>query len=240
MFYERLLLSETLLYIAAAVFPAAILLTMIYRLDHHEKEPLPLLAKLFFLGVLSALPATILELFLQESVLPTLPIYSYNTYFILLATMIGLVEEGCKYFFLYRTVWHDPSFDYQYDAIVYSVFVSLGFATIENILYVMQMGLSVAISRAILAVPAHMSFAVFMGALLGAAKLEEVKGRHAMKKRNLILAYLIPVFLHAFYDAAALIGSGLSMIIFFVFVALMFYTVRKLVVRQSKQDKPIY
>lgn len=65
---------------------------------------------------------------------------------ILLAFLVvAVVEEGTKFFFLHQKTWHSPYFNYRYDAIVYAVFVSLGFAAFENVKYIFNYGLSVAL-----------------------------------------------------------------------------------------------
>ena len=130
--------------------------------------------------------------------------------------------------------------DLDVDGIVYSAFVSLGFAALENIHYVFSYGLSVAFSRAIFSIPGHFSFSVFMGFYYGRAKLAEADGYEAGKKRNLFLAFLIPVLLHGFYDACAMSGSDVSMGVFLVFVVLMYIIVYRLVKRSSQEDTPIY
>ena len=84
-------------------------------------------------------------------------------YGILTAIFVGLIEEGSKFFFLYRFTWKDKAFNYRFDGIVYAVFVSLGFAALENVFYVFNYGTGVALQRALLTIPGHMSFAVYMG-----------------------------------------------------------------------------
>jgi RsiW-degrading membrane proteinase PrsW (M82 family) len=89
----------------------------------------------------------LLEQLLLDKFLPTVPITSETVYFIATAVIVALVEEGTKLFFLKRFTWRSPDFNYRYDGVVYAVFVSLGFAAIENLLYVFQYGLSVAWAR---------------------------------------------------------------------------------------------
>ena len=72
-----------------------------------------------------------------------------------------------------KFAWNHPAFDYRFDAVVYCVFAALGFAALENILYVAQFGFAVAVSRALLSVPGHCFFAVYMGIYLGQAKMVE-------------------------------------------------------------------
>lgn len=235
-----LITFDSLIYIAAALLPALVLLRYIYRHDRVESESPRLLLSLIGVGVLAAVPAVILETICDELVMANLGITNEVVYFIIYATMIGLVEEGCKYYFLHKMTWDHPEFNYLFDGVVYAVFVSLGFAGIENILYVFQYGLSVAVLRAVLAVPGHMGFAVFMGVFYGLAKLAYVQGNEKLKKTYLILAYVASVALHAFYDACAMIDTTFSAVLFIVFVVAMYVIVYRLVRNTSRKDISIY
>ena len=227
-------------YIAAAVAPAALLLRFIYKKDSIEKEPLPLLITLLLLGVAAAFVAIILET-IGTKVLDIFVDSSSKTYVILMAFLVvAAVEEGAKYLFLRLRTWNDPNFNFTFDAVVYSVFVSLGFAAFENIKYVMGYGLSVALPRAFLAIPGHMGFAVFMGVYYGRAKLCERAGDLYGCKRNLRTGYILAVLLHGFYDACALIGTSLSTLLFIIFVVLMYIIVIRMIKRESINDTEIY
>lgn len=225
-----------LILVVAALFPAFFLLRYIYKRDKVEKEPPSLLAKLFFLGVLSALPACLLEYF-GEDILSRYVSADSPKYSIILAFLIvAVIEEGIKLFCLKKKTWNDPNFNYRFDGIVYAVFVSLGFAAIENVLYVFSYGLSVALPRALLAVPGHMGFAVFMGAAYGSAAQCRAQGRYAAMRFNLFLSFLIPVLLHGFYDACAMLNTESSMLFFYLFVVVMYIVVIRRVKRASAKD----
>ena len=227
-------------YIAAAVAPAALLLRYIYKKDSIEKEPLPLLIVLLLLGVAAAFVSIILET-IGTKLLDIFVDSGSKTYVILLAfIVVAVVEEGAKFFFLRLRTWRDPNFNFTFDAVVYSVFVSLGFAAFENIKYVMGYGLSVALPRAFLAIPGHMGFAVFMGIYYGRAKLCERAGDMAACKRNIRTGYVLAVLLHGFYDACAMIGTTLSTLLFIVFVVLMYIIVIRTVKRESINDTEIF
>ena len=233
------MLSVILIYILAAVLPAAFLLRYIYRKDAVEKEPPMLLFTLLLLGVAAALVSIVLE-YLGKSILSLLVDVNTPAYTIILAfIVVSAVEEGAKYFFLKRRTWNDPSFNYRFDGIVYAVFISLGFAAFENISYVLGYGLTVAVTRAVLAIPGHMGFAVFMGHFYGRAKLHEHNGNIRGKRINLLAAYLSAVALHGFYDACAMIGNVLSTVLFIAFVAVMYIVVIRMVKRQSASDRPV-
>ena len=224
----------------AALLPAFFLLRYIYRQDQVEKEPPRLLRQLFWLGCLSALCALALELvanrMLDAMVAPDDPRYVYLLAFLVIAA----VEEGAKLFFLRRRTWDERHFNYRFDGIVYAVFVSLGFAALENILYILGNGLSVALPRALLAVPAHMGFGVFMGYFYSRARLR----KHRRKKRgvwvNMTLGYLSALFLHGFYDACALKGTPTATALFVIFVVGMYQIVYRMIRREAATDMPVY
>jgi len=238
-FLMPIVTSVLAVYVLAAVLPGVFLLRYIYRHDTVEKEPVGLLLALLWRGVLSALCASVLE-GLAQGVLSALVEPDSPVYTILFAFLVvALAEEGMKFFFLKRRTWNDPNFNYRFDGVVYAVFVSLGFAIYENILYVFNSGLSTALLRAVSAVPAHLSFAVVMGVFYGRARLLENRGEYGAAKLSHALGLLSAITLHGFYDACAMIGTTLSMLAFVVFVVLMFIGVYGLIKRESATDAPV-
>lgn len=239
MFYGLPILPVLAIYILAAVIPAVVLLRYIYRHDTIEREPPGLLCVLLLMGVAAALCAGVLES-IAQTILTLLVDPGSPVYTILLAFLVvAAVEEGTKYWLLKRRTWNHPAFNYRFDGIVYAVFVSLGFAAYENIQYVLHYGLSVALPRAFLAVPGHMSFAVCMGIYYGRAKLCEGWGDYDGVRKNLRTGYLFAVFLHGFYDACAMIGTARATILFLAFAALMFFKVYRQLKRESLTDAPV-
>ena len=235
----NLVFHVTAIYVLAAVLPAVFLMRYVYRLDRIEREPVPLLISLIGKGIWAALAAIVLEI-LGQSILnarvePENPWYVFLTAFLVVAA----VEEGTKFFFLYRRTWRDPNFNYRFDAILYAVFISLGFAAFENVKYVFSYGLSVALPRAILAVPGHMGFAVFMGIFYGRAKRCADRGNRFGSTCNLVLGYLFPVFLHGVYDTCCMTGTSRSTAVFVGFVIAMYLIVYLLIKRESRMDAPV-
>ncbi len=228
-----------LVYVVAALLPAAILLRYVYRRDTIEKEPAGLLLSLLLMGCLAALCSGVLEA-LAGYTLDLFVSQKSPLYIILLAFLVvAAVEEGTKLFFLKLRSWRHPAFDYRFDGVVYAVFVSLGFAALENVQYVVNYGLSVALPRALLAIPGHTSFSIFMGVYYGRARLLENLGARRAARRNLRTGYLIALFLHGFYDACAMTGSVLSSLAFLVFVVIVFYLAFRTLRRESDTDEPI-
>ena len=181
------------IYIMAAILPALLLLVYIYNQDTVDKEPPNLLFNLLLMGVVAALASIVLEqigtTILNSFVSPENPAYVIFLAFL----VVAVVEEGTKFYLLHRRTWKNPNFNYRFDAIVYAVFVSLGFAAFENIGYVFGYGITVAPARALLAIPGHMSFAVFMGSLYGRAKLVFAYGDQEKSRPTPWLSYLCAV-----------------------------------------------
>lgn len=185
--------------IAAAVLPVALLCAFIYKKDPN-KEPMSLLAKLFIFGFFSSIPVIVVELLLGK-LFPTSGLSSFLSMFINVFISIALVEEGFKWVITKKLGYDNKEFDEIYDIIVYAVFVSLGFACIENILYVLSNGLGNAILRAITSIPGHTCFAVLMGYFFSKAKLNDVNKNSSLKSRNMIFSILAPTIAHTLYDA---------------------------------------
>lgn len=233
------LLISAAVYAAAALLPAYFLMRYIYRKDKIEKEPVRLLFSLVIMGIIAAAIASAAE-GIGVNVLGAFVSPNSRAYVILLAfVVVAAVEEGAKFLLLKRRTWNELNFNYRFDGIVYAAFVSLGFAAIENVGYVMGYGLSVAPMRALLAVPGHMGFGVFMGVFYGRAKVCDLRGDRDGAKENLICAYLSSVLLHGFYDACVMMGTVLSNAIFVVFVIVMYRWVTSLVKRESDTDMPV-
>lgn len=227
------------IYVLAAVLPAFFLLRYIYKMDMVEKEPGYLLWALLLAGVWAALASIVLESIGNYILDGTVSRDDPNYYIILAFLVVAVVEEGTKLFFLKRRSWRDPNFNFVFDGIVYSVFVSLGFAAFENIKYVFTYGLSVAAPRALLAVPGHMGFAVFMGVFYGRAKLCESRGQSFAAKINMTLGYASAVFLHGFYDSCCMIGTKQATTVFVIFVIAMYFIVFHMIKRASQTDRPV-
>ena len=227
--------------IAVAIIPPLLLMIFIYRRDKHEREPKGLLFKCAALGALSVITALIGEaatMGIIESVFSGKSIYLY--YFVEAFFGVAIVEEAGKFLMLRLGTWKNRHFDYTFDGIIYSVFVSLGFALVENILYVIQNGFSTGIIRAVTAIPGHAAFGVYMGYYYGLAKFWEVAGDKKKCRRNLWAGWLIATILHGFYDFCALSGKPALMILFFVFIVAMDIAVIVQVIKSSKNDTPIY
>lgn len=223
--------------IAAAVIPAVVLLVKVYKVDHLDKESPRLLWNLVVRGVIATVFAMltewigefVLSSFVQEGTV----LYNFLLYFI----VVAVSEEGFKYLLMKQRTWKDPEFNFQFDGVVYAVFVSLGFALWENISYVLMYGFETALVRAVTAVPGHACFGVFMGAWYGLAKKYESYGMHSQSKTCRVVALLSSIVLHGCYDFTASIENQNYAWIFVAFVVVMFLVAFRLVKKLSQNDR---
>lgn len=235
-----LLAANTVLciYLAAALIPAIALMIYTYKKDSTDKEPIGLLASCLLMGVYAALLSIALES-IGEYALDLADITSDSEWYVMILAfgVVAMAEEGSKLLFLKRKTWNSPYFDHRFDGVVYAVFVSLGFAAFENVKYVFNYGLSVALPRAFLAIPGHMSFAVLMGVFYSRAKYCERRCKQGGKVLNLLLAYLLPVLLHGAYDTCAMTSSATSSLAFVGIIAVVYVLCFVVVKKEAEHDR---
>ena len=196
-----------------AVAPVFICLVYIYVRDKYEKEPWRLLVTGVVIGAVMTFPIMQAEVFMMRF----MPITGRlgEAVFISFA-VAALVEEGFKFVVLYFLTWRDSNLNERMDGIVYAVFISMGFAGVENVLYVFSPhlgGLDTALMRALVSVPSHGFFGVVMGYYFALAKFEQSR-----RKRHLFNAFFITWVLHGIYDVILLSGYTYYLVAFIPFL----------------------
>ncbi len=204
-----------------AFAPVLIISIYIYYRDKYEKEPIKMLLTAFLLGTAITLPIILVEKILDDywhtkfetindSVLTKAAYLSF--------IVAAFTEESFKYIAFFF-IWRNKNFNEKFDGIVYAVFISLGFAAVENVLYVIGKGAETGILRAFTAVPTHALLGVAMGYYLGEAKF-------AVSKRLLfmILAIIIPIILHGFYDFILFSRNTYMLLILLPFLIYLWYS----------------
>ncbi|MBN1542897.1 PrsW family intramembrane metalloprotease [candidate division KSB1 bacterium] len=179
-----------LISIVGAVLPALAILLYFYRLDRLQPEPKGVILKVFVLGFLFAFLALGLEKLVISIDIPIPPGHLWRAAFHAFL-VAGLIEESVKLFVVKTFVFDTVQFDEIADGVIYTVTASLGFACMENVLYVMEGGLSVAVARAISAVPLHAIASGLMGYYIGRAKFTTSGNRFFLLLFGLLLAVLI-------------------------------------------------
>lgn len=221
-----------------SILPVVLLLLYIYFKDV-EKEPRGMLLLIFIMGCLSTIPIAIVEIILGIY-FPTDGLPSLLGTLVAVFMTIAIVEEFGKWFITYVICFRNKEFNHVYDGIVYAVFASLGFAVIENLLYVVTSGFGTGVVRALLSVPSHAVDAVYMGYLLSMSKKHLMQNKHEKSFILLLLSILIPGITHAIYDALLFqflsIEDWYLLIIFLVFVIIT-YIIAIILIKKASKEK---
>ncbi len=177
--------------IALALIPIVGIGTFVYIRDSYDREPVPELLKALALGAVSVVPILITGYFISPFQPQTPPFDAAYRAFITAAAN----EEIFKLLALAIVFKYNRHFNERFDGIVYGVFVSLGFAAVENIMYVTSYGPATAITRALTAVPAHAMFGVFMGYHFARYQFKDPD-----RPYHLFAMVAYPIFWHGVYD----------------------------------------
>ena len=195
---------KSLLFVSLA--PVIIIALYVFIRDKYEREPAGRLTIALVAGLLIVPPVIAVERFLM--LMPGNPdgiMYHFYHAFV----VASFTEEGFKYLAYILLIWRSRDFNEKFDGIVYAVFISLGFAAVENMLYVYRGGYQVGMLRAFTAVPAHAIFGISMGYHFGLAKFYPDE-----RKKQLRLAFLIPFIWHGAYDFILMAGKSMYLILF--------------------------
>ncbi len=196
--------------ILLALAPVLIIGLYVYFRDKYEREPLALLLIALIAGCLISIPVSFVEGWLGVP-LQYLSGYwgaAWNAFFV-----AGFTEELFKFLAFLILFWNNRNFNEKFDGIVYACFISLGFAGIENILYVLEGGAGVGLTRAFTAVPAHALFGIVMGYQGGLARFY-----HRERALRLFLALVLPVLFHGIYDFILMSGHPYLLVVFLPYV----------------------
>lgn len=199
--------------LSLAVAPVIIFLVFMFIKDRYEKEPLRLLLLGALYGFYISVPVLLNDVFLMKLSVSR----AYPIIFSAFVTSAGN-EELLKLVFLYFLMYKNKELNEPVDGIVYSVFVSLGFAGAENIIYIFNPvlgGFETALSRAVISVPAHGLFAVSMGYYFGIY--------HYLKGGifYLFAAFFSPWILHGLFNFILLWETKWYLFVFIPYVILL-------------------
>lgn len=220
-----------------AIVPSIILLIIMYRLDKKEKEPIPVLIQLFVLGMISIFPVIFVEVILGDIV--TFIFGEGNA----LSTMvdsffaIALIEESAKFIVFRLRTRKLAAYNCKFDGLVYITFVTLGFATLENIFYVATDGLSVAFMRAVTSIPGHLYFSIYMGYYISKSIEAKLRNENDMVVKYNILALVLPTVFHGIYDMLLMLENTFAAILWFFLVIGFYIFTLIFIVNMSKQDE---
>lgn len=223
-----------------ALLPVILVFWFVNKKDKIEKEPKSLIFKAMLWGAILSIPCAgiesvmelILKAFFEEGTIK----------YAAMENIVGvaLIEELSKYIVFMKIIWKNDNFDYKYDGIVYAVAASLGFAALENVLYLINFGTDISLGRALFAIPGHATFGIFMGYFLSRAKKKFCENKDFGTKRLRLKALFVPTIIHGIYDF--LLDDLLQeeyFYLFFIFVIILDIVAICTIVRESKTDCPL-
>lgn len=201
--------------LALALAPVAFLFSYVYLMDKYDREPLKYLIITFVLGTLTAIPVLLIGEWLRDTTGTSAFTDSLLEKVIYAFFVVAVTEEYMKYLVLRIYNYPHPEFDEPYDGIMYGVAVSLGFASVENIMYVLNaedQAINIGLLRMFTAVPGHAMFGVLMGFFVGKAKFSSTKKRAFLMRT---LGLFIAILVHGLYDFLLFMENNLATILAF-------------------------
>jgi len=212
-----------------AVAPSIYLLWFFYNSDRYKHESKKLLIVTFVLGALMIFPAVYLELSFKLVFPEGSTLLGIFVYFLF---GVGLIEESLKFFAVRIYAYNSKMFNEPMDGLILGVAAALGFATVENVFYVLSSGLLTALVRAIISVPSHALFGAVIGFYLGEATFHR---RPILALKGLAAA----IILHTLFDTIATVVPSITGVIALVaFVLVLYYRVVKGEVREAEAESP--
>jgi RsiW-degrading membrane proteinase PrsW (M82 family) len=211
---------EQIYLILLAVLPGVIFSLFIIIQDRFDREPIRMLVKVFVIGMISTLPTILVEMLGQN----------FNVFtgvwgqLFEAVVIIGFSEEYFKRLVVLKFAYNNPVFNERLDGIVYCSIAALGFATMENIFYVVSysaLSPDIWITRGLLSVPVHMLLGITMGYYLSLSKFcpDHTKCRSYYSK-----SLYIPALLHGIFDFILMTSLPLLSLALIPFVALLWIT----------------
>lgn len=194
----------------SGVIPAVIAMWIVDRLDAKRPEPRRTRRLVAFVGMLSVIPALILEVVISGHASAWIePQLTYQGASFQAYVIAAAIEEACKILVVYWVVWRRPEFDERMDGIVYACRAGLGFALVENVMYLLNQQsvegqIYVWVLRALLAVPGHAMWTGMIGALAARRRFDG-------QGLGLIGGYLLAVAFHGTYDVSVFVQRPLHL-----------------------------
>ncbi len=226
---------ELVLMILQAIAPAVALGLFLLFTDRYDKEPKRLLLLVFFLGMVVTLPTLIAENAGQMfNIYRGLKGKLFEAFIV-----IGLAEEYFKRLVVLKTVYHHPAFNERLDGIIYCGVAALGFATLENFMYILTYSAAspdIWISRALLSVPTHMLLGITMGYYLSMAKF---CSHPALCRRYYWMSLFVPALLHGAFDFILMSEIPLLSLLLLPFVVYLWISSMIKLRRYYKESKEI-
>ena len=198
---------ELLGYAVLAFAPGLFWLWFFVRGRAYRPKPRRLLAHAFVLGMLFTAPAGGLEFALLRGADIRVG-GSVATAVAAMLFVVGPAEELSKFMAVRLGPYRSLYFDEPRDGLVYAVAASLGFASLENLVYILSFGPEVMVGRALISTLAHVIFGSFWGIALGVQMQRNRRGRGFWLVGGLVVAAVV----HGAFNILVLTLSALAIL----------------------------
>lgn len=202
--------------LSAAIAPGLALLSYFYLRNQMDTEPRRALLHAFIYGATITFPVLFIQFILEEERTFTNPFF-INVFF------TSTIEEVMKWLVIFAVILRHVEFDDPYDGILFGAAVSLGFATVENVIYLLSFGIDQAFMRALLPVSSHALFGVVMGYYYGKGKFSSDE----IQKKYILLALFAPIGLHIIYNSILMLEDNFIYVMLPFMLFLWWFALRK-------------
>ncbi len=193
-----------------AFAPGIFWLWLAYRWDKYQPEPKRLVIRTFLFGMAAVLPVLLIEFLfglvhfgVANTGLISASSMAYDSF-----VVAGFTEELGKFLVVYLTMYKSPYFDESTDGIIYASAAALGFASVENLFYMIGNGWQVILLRAPISTVSHLLFSVIWGYPLMLRKLGR-RGATALLLTGLVGAMAF----HGLFDFVIFTKSWFALLI---------------------------
>jgi RsiW-degrading membrane proteinase PrsW (M82 family) len=195
-----------------AIAPCAFWLWLIYRWDKYKPEPKGLIIRTFIIGMVIAIPVA----FIESTLYPNAPQgpTSVQSAAYLAFVVAGFTEELAKFLVVRWSVYKSPHFEEPSDGLIYAAAAALGFASLENVIYVLQFGWQVILVRGLLSNLAHVLFSSLWGYPLALSKLGMVPKRYTW------IGLAAAMIAHGIFDFLFFTASGYTFLVIPLFIGM--------------------
>ncbi|MCB1319323.1 MAG: PrsW family intramembrane metalloprotease [Leptospiraceae bacterium] len=209
-----------------ALAPGIFLVIYFQRRDRVQREPWKVIIISFLLGALTVILAAALEIALlgDDDFGSTIPELAFSMFLI-----VALVEEMCKLLVIQFYSARRPEFDELMDGLVYGAAAAAGFATLENVGYVLENGFLVGIIRAVLSVPMHVLTGAWIGYWIARSRFEGIP-----YYLTLLIGLGMAIFVHGTFNVGVM-AEQKAFIIMSVVVVLILLGLVIVVARRALQ-----
>ena len=222
-----------------AFVPIVGLGSYVYYRDKN-KEPVKILIEMFLAGIASTFISVMLSLLLGKIVPGYTELYNSKNYVGLYASSlisVALLQEFSKWVLVYILGYNNKEYDEPYDMIVYALFLSLGFAFIENLIYVYDGGVYISLFKVFGDVILQACMGIFIGYFISLAKLAHMDNKPYIK--YIILSLFVPCLLHSILDYLLVLGNNVFIFLFGVVIVISYYFAYKNISRLSSMNRVI-